>query len=126
MLSKGGVSMKSIFGLDEKLAAALSYVFVFFSGIAVLIMERENKFVRFHALQSTLWFLALMIVGWILTFIANFPLIGWILGFIISPIQFILGLVAFGSWVFLMYKAYQGETFKLPIVGDVAWAQINK
>ena len=118
--------MKSIFGLDEKLAAVLSYAFIFFSGIAVLIMERENKFVRFHALQSTLWFLAIMIVTWVLRFIADIRFIGWILGIVINPVLFIIGLIAFGSWVFLMYKAYQGEMFKLPIVGDVAWAQINK
>ena len=118
--------MKSIFGLDEKLAAALSYVFVFFSGIAVLIMERENKFVRFHALQSTLWFLALMIVNWVLVLIRGLPLIGWILSFIIIPVQAVLWFVFFVSLVFLVYKAYKGETFKLPIVGDVAWAQINK
>lgn len=118
--------MKSIFGLDEKLAAVISYVFIFFSGIAVLIMERENKFVRFHALQSTLWFLTIMIVIWVLRFIATFPFIGWILGIVIIPVVTVLGLIAFGSWVFLMYKAHQGEMFKLPIVGDVAWAQINK
>ena len=118
--------MKSIFGLDENLAAALSYVGLFFSGIAVLIMERENKFVRFHALQSTLWFLFLAILSWVLNLIASFPVIGWLLGILINPILWVLGLVTFASWVFLMYKAYKGESFKLPIIGDIVWAQINK
>ena len=118
--------MKSIFGLDENLAAALSYVLGFFSGIAVLIMERENKFVRFHALQSTLWFLFIAIVTWVLRLVANLPIIGWILGIPITLILTIIGLVTFASWVFLMYKGYKGETYKLPIVGDIVWAQINK
>ena len=118
--------MKSIFGLDENLAAALSYIFGFFSGIAVLIMERENKFVRFHALQSTLWFLFLAIATWVLSFIARLPIVGWILGILINPVLAVVGLITFASIVFLMYKAYRGESFKLPIIGDIVWAQINK
>jgi uncharacterized membrane protein len=118
--------MKSIFGLQENIAAALSYVFGFFSGIAVLIMERENKFVRFHALQSTLWFLFLMIVGWVLRLVRGLPFIGWILGIIINPLLTVLGIVITASIIFLAYKAYKGESFKLPIIGDIVWAQINK
>ena len=118
--------MKSIFGLSENLAAAASYVFGPFSGIAVLIMERESKFVRFHALQSTLWFLLLMVAVWVLRFIGNFPLIGWILSIIINPVVFILTAVGVISWIFLMFKAYQNETFKIPVIGDVVWGQINK
>ena len=118
--------MKSIFDMDEKLAAVLAYAFIFFSGMVVLVMERHNKFVRFHAMQSTFWFLFLMIIAWVLGVIANFPIIGFILGLIIAPVQYVLGFVAFASWVVLMYKAWQGETFKLPVIGDVVWAQINK
>jgi len=118
--------MKSVFGLEQNLAAALSYVFIFFTGIAVLVLERENKFVRFHALQSALWFLVLFVVYWVLSFIGRIWLIGWILGFIISPITAVLSVVAIVSWVVLIYKAHQGETFKLPIIGDVAWARVNK
>ena len=118
--------MKSIGDLDEKLVAALSYLFGPISGIVVLVMEKNNKFVRFHALQSTLWFLFLAIVSWILNIISSFPIIGWILGIFINPILTILGIIAIGSIIFLAYKAYNNESFKIPIVGDVAWAQINK
>jgi len=118
--------MKSIFGLEENIAAALSYVFAFFSGIAVLIMERENKFVRFHALQSTLWFLFLMIINWVFRFVRDVPFIGRVLGIAINPALAVIGIVSFISWAFLMYKAFKGENYKLPIIGDVVWAQINK
>ena len=114
--------MKSIFGLNENVAAALSYILGPFSGIAVLVMERENKFVRFHALQSTLWFLFIMVVGWILAIFSNIP----ILGILINPLLGIGGLIAVISALFLMFKAYSNETFKLPIIGDVSWSQINK
>ena len=118
--------MKSIFGLDENVAAALSYLVGTFSGIAILIMERENKFVRFHALQSTLWFLLLMVAGWMLGIIDKLPVIGWVLGIIITPLLAVGVFVFIGSAVFLMYKAFGNETFKIPIIGDVVWAQINK
>jgi len=118
--------MKSIFGLDENVAAALSYIFGPFSGIAVLVMERENKFVRFHALQSTLWFLFLMVASWMLVIIRSLPLVGWILSIIITPLLAIGTFVVIGSAIFLMYKAFGNETFKLPVIGDVVWSQINK
>jgi len=123
---RGGFIMKSIFGLDQNIAAVLSYVFGPFSGIAVLIMERENKFVRFHALQSTLWFLFIMVVGWMLGVLADIPFIGVVLGFVVAPALAIGGFLVFCSWVLLMLKAFSGETFKLPVVGDVVWSQINK
>ena len=117
---------KSIFGLSENAAAALSYVLGPFSGIAVLIMERENKFVRFHALQSTLWFLMLWVVGWVLCMITSLPIIGGLLGIIIGPILFFGGIFVFISKIFLIFRAYQGATFKIPIIGDVVWSQVNK
>ena len=118
--------MKSIFGLDENLAAALSYVLGPFSGIFVFIMERENKFVRFHALQSTLWFLMLYVAGWVLGMITSLPLIGWVLGIVISPVVFFGTIIVFASKIFLILQAYNGKTFKIPIIGDVALAQVNK
>ena len=122
--------MKSVFGLDEKVAAALAYLAGFISGIVVLVLERENKFVRFHALQSTIWFLFLAVVRWGLNFImelfSGIPLISTLLALVISPVLFILLLVWIGTMLYMMYKAYNGAMFKLPIVGEVVWSQINK
>jgi len=118
--------MKSAFGLSENGAAALSYVLGPVTGIAMLIMERENKYVRFHALQSTLWFLMLWIMRWIVDVVSMLPIIGGIIGFIISPLVFFGVLIAFASKILLILKAYKGETFKIPIIGDVVLAQVNK
>jgi len=110
------MTKKSVFGLDENVASALSYALLFFSGIIILILEKENKTVRFHALQSTLWFIALgianIIAGWI-------PLVGGLLGSLI-------GLITFVSWAFLMYNAFVGKKFKIPMIGDVVDAQIGE
>ena len=117
---------KSIFGLNQNIAAALSYLLGPFTGIMVLILERDNKFVRFHALQSSIWSALLWGVGFVLCLVTGLPIIGWLLGVFVRPVLF------FGRWffiaskIYLMYKACKGDTFKLPIVGDVVWNQINK
>ena len=126
--------MKSVFGLSENMAAAFSYLLGPLSGLLVLVLERENKFVRFHALQSTIWFLFMWIIRWGIGFIQSLlgviPLIGtpiaWIFGFVMAPVMLIWGLGLFGSKIFLMLKALSGSQFKLPFVGEVAWNQINK
>lgn len=103
---------KTSTGLDQNIAGLLAYVLGFVTGIIFLILEKDNKFVRFHAMQSTITFLVLLVIGMI-------PFFGPVLAFIVSPIAFIL-------WIILMYKAYQGEMFKLPVIGDYAAKWVNK
>jgi uncharacterized membrane protein len=99
--------------LDENVAGLLCYVLyllAWISGLVFFLIEKKNKFVRFHALQAIIvfgvLFLALIIIGWI-------PFIGWIIDILI----YILALVL---WIILMIKAYQGEKFKLPWAGNLA------
>jgi uncharacterized membrane protein len=47
-------------------------------------------------------------------------------GFVFGFAGWLLGLVSFASWLFLMYSAFTGKQFKIPVIGDVVWAQINK
>lgn len=98
-------------GLPKNTAAALSYVLGWLTGIVFLLIEKD-PFVRFHAMQST-------IVFGILTILSFVPVVGWIL----SPLVMIVG---FALWLVLIYKAYQGEEFKLPWVGDFAKKQLGK
>ena len=73
---------KTALGLDANVAGALCYALGWVTGVAMLIMERENRFVRFHALQSTVVFgglCALWVVGTMI------PFFGWILSFLIIP-----------------------------------------
>ena len=93
------------------MAAALAYGLGWISGLAFLLTERENRFVRFHAMQSTIVFGGLCLLWFIGT---SMPPFGWFLSFIvIPPLSAVL-------WLLLMFKAYQGERFKLPYVGDIA------
>lgn len=104
---------KTSTGLDENVAGLLCYVLGFITGVVFLLVEQENKFVRFHAFQSIFISLILFVVNTVLAFI---PFIGWIL-------QPIVGLLALVLWLLLIFKAYSGEKFKLPFLGDLAEKQ---
>lgn len=102
---------KTSIGLESNVAAALAYALGWVTGIAFLLAERENQFVRFHALQSTIAFGALS-VAWIVAL--SIPFLGLLLAVvIILP-------VSIGLWLLMMFKAYQGERFKLPVAGEIA------
>jgi uncharacterized membrane protein len=107
---------KASTGLQPNLAGLLCYLAGFVTGIIFLIIEKDNKFVRFHAMQSIFVFGGLFVLNIVLSFI---PFIGWIL----IPFVGIAGLI---FWILLMFKAYNGETYKLPIVGDMAEKQLQK
>ncbi len=112
--SNEGSTTTTSTGLTQNIAGLLCYLFGFVTGVIFLLIEKDNKFVRFHAYQSIVAFAFLFILGIILSLI---PFIGWIIGLILSPFYFAL-------WVFLMYKAYKNEWIKLPVAGDYAEKQV--
>ena len=97
-------------GMKAELAAALSYVLGFVTGIVFFILEKKNEFVRFHAMQSIILFASLFVLGTIFSLI---PIINWIICPLISLGGFIL-------WIILLIKASQGEYFELPWIGKIA------
>ena len=101
---------KTSVGMQANLAAMLSYLFGFVTGLIFFLIEKDNKFVRFHAMQSIVTFGFLFAFQLVCGFI---PIIGWAL----IPIVSILSLVL---WIVLIIKSYQGEKFKLPFAGDIA------
>ncbi len=106
--------VKSSTGLDENIAGLLCYVLGWVSGIVFLILDQENKFVKFHALQSIIIFGVLSVLN---------SLLGWIpvLGLIVGIIS---GILAFVLWILLMVKANRGERYKIKWAGNYAerWA----
>ena len=117
---------KSLFGLDEKWVAALSYLFGAISGIIVLVLERDNKFVKFHALQSTMWFLFLWILGFVLGLVLGIPILGFILGLAVRPVLWVGRIIYFFTKICLMITACTGKETKIPIIGDAAWNYVYK
>jgi uncharacterized membrane protein len=96
---------KTSMGLDENIAGLLCYVLGWISGFAFLLLEKDNKFVRFHAIQSCIVF------GIATVLLILFNLTVWVLGIIIWILTVLI-------WIFLMVKAYQGERYKLKWVGE--------
>jgi uncharacterized membrane protein len=101
---------------NENLLAAASYLLGFVTGIIILLVEKQNKVVRFHAMQSTILFGGIFVANIVLGFI---PILGWLVGLLLSFAAFIL-------WIVLMWKAFQGEMYKVPYVGDLAEKQLAK
>jgi uncharacterized membrane protein len=106
---------KTSLGLEENVEGLLCYVLGWLTGIIFVVLEKENKFVRFHAFQSIAIFLILMVVGWIVGS----------LGFIFAILRVLVGILSFILWIILMWRAYKGEIYKLPIVGDWAEKQVQ-
>jgi uncharacterized membrane protein len=107
---------KTASGLDENLAGALAYGLGWISGLFFLLTESSNTFVRFHAFQSVILFGGLSI-AWFVSMAV--PPIGWILAMVVIPV------VSAVLWLLLMFKAYQGERFKVPVAGDMAEQRVH-
>lgn len=98
----------SSIGLDANLAGAISYFWVI--GLIFFLVEKKNRFVRFHAFQSLL----LGVSAWILTVALAFvPYVGFV--------GDLFGLVWFVGAVYAASQAYQGKWLKLPVIGDMAY-----
>ncbi len=101
---------KTSTGLEENVAGLLCYALGWVSGVIFLILEPENKSIRFHAMQSIIVFGIFNLIWIIFLWI---PVVRWVIGGLAGALAFIL-------WVVLMYKAYQGEKYKIPWAGDQA------
>ena len=100
---------KTSTGVQENVAGLLCYLAGWITGLVFILLEQENKFIRFQAMQSIIVFGGLSVLSsifWI-------PIIGW-------TIAAIAGVAGFILWIVLMVKAYQGEMFKVPWAGDLA------
>ncbi len=107
-------------GGNQNLMGALAYLLGPITGIGLLLTEKNNGFIRFHAMQSTVVFGALILLYIILGIV---PILGWIIAILLSPI---LTLASFILWLVLMWKAYNGEEYRLPYFGDLAQRQLAK
>ena len=112
----GAVTTGSSTNLEPNVAGLLCYVLGWITGLVFILIEKENDFIRFHAMQSIVVFGAFTVIQIVLSIFGLIPYI-WILFYIVS---ILLGIAAFVLWIFLMIKAYQGERYKLPIAGDFA------
>ncbi|MEP7037552.1 MAG: DUF4870 domain-containing protein [Acidobacteriota bacterium] len=111
---------KSALGLDGNVTALIGYIIPLVALILVF-MEKDNKFVRFHSIQSLLYSVAITIVMIALViFSVMLAFISGTLATLFSLIWLLIWLGVLAGALFLAYKAYQGQMFKLPVIGDMA------
>jgi uncharacterized membrane protein len=138
--SQPGSSSSGIGGLDPKVAAALSYIWIV--GLIFFFIEKENRFVRFHAMQSIIFGIANSVIMTALAVLAGILTvafsvggavagggIGTLIGLLVWVIWLIFWLVClalFLGLIFAAYKAYQGQKFKLPFIGNMAEKIVDK
>ncbi len=101
---------KTSLGLDRNISAFLCYLLGWISGLVIILIEKNDSFVRFHAMQSIITFGALTLLSIVFASMLFF------LGFLIP----LINLLAIVLWILLMVKAYQGEKFMLPVIGEMA------
>lgn len=98
-------------GIPPGIAAFAAYFFPFVGGLVFLALERENRFVRFHAAQSIVFWIFCIPLG-VLSLI---PIIG-----------VLFSLLVIAVWVLLMYQAWRERMFELPYLADIARSQVFK
>ena len=110
-------------GMDANVAAGLSYLFSIVGGLIFYFGEKQNRFVRFHAMQSIL-FNVFCIVLFVVFFTVQSILYATVilapLAIVLTCLTFLLPLAILALWIVLMVYAFQGKYFKLPVIGDYA------
>lgn len=107
--------VRSNAGLRSNLFAVLAYMLGAITGVLLLVVERRDQYVRFHAMQSTLMCLLFLVVTLI---IGSVPVVG-------TPLNIVASFAMSVLWFVLMFKAFTGQRYKLPYVGEIAERQIR-
>lgn len=126
--SNPGSGAPATAGLADNVAGALCYSLWWLTGIIFLVIDKRHS-VRFHAAQSIVVFGMITILYWIIAamFATSIALgsfgMGWSMGYIMFMVVRLFALVV---WIFLMFKAYQGEQFRVPVAANIADSLVGK
>jgi uncharacterized membrane protein len=109
-------------GMSDNVAGMLAYITII-PAIVFLVIEpyNKNRFIRFHSFQNIFFHVAWFVLWIVLATVAHIPFLGW-LTILVWPLIGLGGLIL---WIVLLLKAYQGQMFKLPFIGDIAEKQAN-
>jgi uncharacterized membrane protein len=99
-------------GLSENVASGLSYILGWLTGLIFFLIDKRPE-VRFHAMQSIIFAVVAMLVGWVRVFTSG----------LFAGLLWLVSVVFFFTWIFVMIQAFQGNHFKLPVIGDFAEQQ---
>ncbi len=118
----GGAAPSS--GLSPNVAAGLSYLFLLIGGIVFILIEKEDRYVRFHAMQSILlgaaWIVLQIALNVIEAIFAATNVLGFLVVIIGLLVSLVLGLGFFILWIILVIRAFQGQGIRLPYLAPLA------
>lgn len=112
---------RSVARLEPNTAALLAYLLGWLTGLLFLLLEKHDEYVRFHAMQSVIFFGVVTLAAVVLWLLLMVPYINILFMVLLS----LLGLFAFAAWAILMVKAYQGNRLMLPWVGERAERRVS-
>ena len=98
---------------QSRALAALAYFLPAFSGLVLLVWKRDDRYVRFHALQAVGATVVFFAAGFVLWALAGFPILGFLYAYLLRLYLFVL----FVYWLFLMVRAWRGERYCIPYLG---------
>jgi len=126
--SNPGSGAPATAGLADNVAGALCYSLWWLTGIIFLVIDKRHS-VRFHAAQSIVVFGMITVLYWIIGAMFATSIMwgglgaGWTFGY---TLFMLVRLVALVVWILLMFKAYQGEQFRVPIAANIADSLVGK
>ena len=108
-------------GVDPRLAALLCYTAWWVSGLIFLIIEQQHRTVRFHAAQSLVLFGGLsVIIGVLSVMSVGMLMVSGGAFQAARALVYVIWIVAVAIWLVLMYRTYQGQTWRVPLAGGLA------
>jgi uncharacterized membrane protein len=129
---------QSSLGMDANLASMLCYLTMICCGLGIIVslvfffVEKTSRLVKFHAMQALLFGGVWVIVGIVFRILSMlvdialgdaigvFAFFGWL------AVRLLVGLVLLAFLIMAAIKSYQGQYYKLPIIGNIAWNIANK
>lgn len=108
---------------NRNLVAAISYLFGFVTGFVILLIEKDDKYVRFHATQSLLLFGAVFVLNILINLILS-PID--FLGVVTTLLSAIISVVTIAAWAYSMFQAFNGKVYKWPFFGPWAEKMVGK
>jgi uncharacterized membrane protein len=129
---------QSSLGMDANLASMLCYLTMICCGLGIILslvfflIEKTSRLVRFHAMQALLFggvWVVLGIVFKILSMLADIAMgdaLGVIVFFGWLAVRLLVAVILLAFLIMAAIKAYQGQYYKLPIIGNIAWNIVNK
>ncbi len=122
--NESGSTKDTSTGMEPNVGGALSYLLGIITGILFYVIEKDNEFIRFHAMQSIIVFGGLFVLSilwsFFLAFLGFIPILGWIVAGILGFVSLLIMPLIIILWLFLMYKAFNGQMYELPLVGKYA------